>query len=97
MSHGWYRWDGPDLILWLRAKPRASRTGLGPVGDGYRVVRLQAPPVEGAANVCLIEHLAQVFGVPRRAVTIEAGIRAPLKRVCIHAPVRLDALGEASG
>ena len=45
------------------------------------LVRLQAPPVEGAANEELIEVLARALQVPKRAVTIAAGDRSRQKRV----------------
>ena len=51
-------------------------------GDAW-VVRLQAPPVEGAANDELVDVLANVLGVPRRDVTIVSGERAREKRVRI--------------
>ena len=47
------------------------------------VVRLAAPPVEGAANEALIEFLAAAFHVPRRAVQILSGDRDRRKRVAI--------------
>ena len=49
--------------------------------DGTLKVRLQSPPVEGAANEELIAVLAQAFGLPRRAVTIAGGAHARTKRV----------------
>ena len=51
-------------------------------GDSL-LVRLNAPPVDGAANAELIEVLADAIGVPRRAVSIVAGERARQKRVRI--------------
>ena len=44
-------------------------------------VRLQAPPVDGAANDALISLLAESLGVPRREVSILAGATSRLKRV----------------
>ena len=52
-------------------------------GDSL-LVRLNAPPVDGAANAELIEVLADAIGVPRRAVSIVAGERARQKRVRIE-------------
>jgi len=51
-------------------------------GDSL-LIRLAAPPVDGAANDALIAFLATTFGVPRRAVGIISGERGRQKRVAI--------------
>lgn len=56
--------------------------------DGTLKVRLQSPPVDGAANEELIAMLAAAFGLPRRAVTIAGGAHARTKRV------KLDGIDE---
>jgi uncharacterized protein (TIGR00251 family) len=48
------------------------------------VVRLNAAPVEGAANSELIEILSDALGVPKRAVSIEIGERSRRKTVLIR-------------
>ena len=69
------------VAIAVRVIPRAGRSGLaGTRGDAF-LVRLQSPPVEGAANEELIEVLARALQVPKRAVTIVAGDRSRLKRV----------------
>ena len=69
------------VAIVVRVIPRAGRSGLaGTRGDAF-LVRLQSPPVEGAANEELIEVLARALQVPKRAVTIVAGDRSRLKRV----------------
>ncbi len=49
-------------------------------GDAF-LVRLNAPPVDGAANTELIEVLAGALGIPKRAVTIIAGGKSRAKKV----------------
>ena len=71
----------------MRAKPRASRPGLGGIRDGALEVRVGAPPVEGAANEALVELLARALDLPRRAVTLVSGEHGRSKRV------RIDGLG----
>ena len=44
-------------------------------------MRLQAPPVDGAANAALVDLLAGSLGVPRRAVRIVAGASSRSKTV----------------
>ncbi|MCL4812886.1 MAG: DUF167 domain-containing protein [Vicinamibacteraceae bacterium] len=70
---------GVDLLV--RVIPRAAKTQLAGEREGALLVRLNAPPVEGAANAALVAFLAATLDVPRRAVTIAAGERARGKRV----------------
>ena len=49
-------------------------------GDAI-LIRLNAPPVEGAANEALIAFLSDVLGVPRRDITLVAGEKSRDKRV----------------
>jgi uncharacterized protein (TIGR00251 family) len=70
--------------LAVRAKPRSSRPGLGAIRDGALEIRVSAPPVEGAANEALLELLAGLLDLPRRAVTLVSGEHARAKRVRIE-------------
>jgi uncharacterized protein (TIGR00251 family) len=63
------------VTLRVRVQPRSSREGLAGVREGALVVRLTAPPVEGAANEALVRFLADLLGVPRSAVTLRHGAR----------------------
>ncbi len=60
--------------------------------DGTRggaiLIRLAAPPVEGAANDALIAFLSETLNIPRRAITLIAGEKSRDKRV------RIDGLDE---
>jgi uncharacterized protein (TIGR00251 family) len=67
--------------LRVRVKPRSSRDGLAGEQEGALVVRLQAPPVEGAANEALVRVLARALGTPRSDVRIVRGDTARLKLV----------------
>ena len=71
------------IQLVIRVIPRSSKPGIDGVRDGALLVRLQSPPVEGAANSELIAVMAKTFGVAKRDVTIVSGEHAKLKRVAI--------------
>ena len=83
------------VLIDVRVVPRAGRSGIAGVRDNAVLVRLNAPPVEGAANAELIEVLAEAFDVPKRAVAIVSGDKSRQKRVRIdgvtvaHAASRL--------
>jgi hypothetical protein len=64
--------------------PRASKPGIAGTRDGALLVRLQSPPVEGAANAELIQILAKTLQVPRGSISIVAGERSRHKRVRIE-------------
>lgn len=76
--------DGTDWLVDLRVQPRASRTELaGQLGARLKV-RLQVPPVDGRANAALLEFLANLCGLPKSRVTLEAGQSSRDKRVRLH-------------
>ena len=72
------------VFIDVRVIPRSSKPGLAGTREGAVLVRVNAPPVEGAANEALIEVLADALRVPRRAVTIVSGQRSRLKRVRVE-------------
>ena len=59
-----------DVVLEVRVIPRAKRNAIGGERDGALVVRLAAPPVEGAANAALIEFLAATLDLPFAPVKV---------------------------
>ncbi|MGH9146214.1 MAG: DUF167 domain-containing protein [Vicinamibacterales bacterium] len=69
------------VLLNVRVIPRARSAGLAGTRHDALLVRLTAPPVDGAANAQLIEVLAKTFGLAKRYVTIAAGERSRTKRV----------------
>jgi uncharacterized protein (TIGR00251 family) len=64
---------GDAVRFAVRVQPRASRSEVAGLHGGALKVRLAAPPVDGAANDALVRLLAELLGVPRRAVRIESG------------------------
>ena len=65
----------------MHVQPRPSRTAVSGVHGDALKVRLQAPPVDGAANDALVDYLAAHLGVARRAVRIGAGAATRAKTV----------------
>jgi uncharacterized protein (TIGR00251 family) len=74
----------------VHVQPRASRSELRGVHNGALRVRLQAPPVDGAANAALVQLLADSLGVPRRSVRVIAGESARLKIVDVDGVAPAD-------
>jgi uncharacterized protein (TIGR00251 family) len=69
------------VILTVRVMPRAPQSKIDGRRGGAVLVRLAAPPVDGAANDALIELLAREFHRPRRDITILSGETSRDKRV----------------
>jgi uncharacterized protein (TIGR00251 family) len=67
----------------IRVIPRAGKSGIVGVRGDALLVRLNAAPVDGAANAELIDVLSDVLNVPKRAVSIVTGERGRQKRVRI--------------
>lgn len=72
-----------EAVLDIRVMPRAQKTMVGGERDGALLVRLAAPPVEGAANAALVDFLASALNLPRRRIRIVGGRRSRRKRVAI--------------
>jgi uncharacterized protein len=71
------------LTLRVRVQPRASRDALSGERDGALVVRLTAPPVEGAANGALARFLGKALGVAPSAVRVVSGATGRNKVVSV--------------
>jgi hypothetical protein len=71
------------ILLTVRVIPRAQRTACTGMNDDELVVRVHAPPVDGAANEALIAFFSSALGVRRRAIQIVSGHRGRRKRVAI--------------
>ena len=82
--------SGSGALLTIRLTPRGGRDALDGVetdaaGRAVLRARVSAPPEDGAANEALLRLLAKACGVPRRALTLEAGATQRVKRVRIDA------------
>jgi uncharacterized protein (TIGR00251 family) len=57
----------------VRVQPRSGRDEIAGIHGGALRIRLQAPPVDDAANEALVRFLAGALDVPRRHVRIVSG------------------------
>ena len=72
---------GTVVRVSVHVQPRASRSEIiGQHGTALKV-RLQAPPVDGAANEALVQLLAESLGVSRRSVRVVTGATSRAKTV----------------
>jgi uncharacterized protein (TIGR00251 family) len=57
----------------VRVTPRGSRNQVLGLRDGAVAIKLQAPPVDGAANAALVAYVAELVGLSRRAIHLVRG------------------------
>jgi uncharacterized protein (TIGR00251 family) len=72
-----------EVVLDVRVIPRAPRTAVAGRRGGAILIRLAAPPVDGAANDALVKVLSDTIGIPRRAIRLVSGDKSRDKRVAI--------------
>jgi uncharacterized protein (TIGR00251 family) len=70
--------------LQLKVKPGSREDSLVEQPDGSWIARVKAPPVDGKANVAVVELVARHFGVRKAQVTIRSGLSGRMKRVQIE-------------
>ena len=75
--------SNPDaaVVIWLQ--PRGSRNQVVGEREGAVVIKLQAPPVDGAANAALLRFVAQCLGVPVRSVQLLRGHTSRRKLISV--------------
>lgn len=76
----WLRARSEGVVIEVHAQPGARRTAIVGEHGGRLKIAVNAPPLEGRANVALIKLLSECLDLPQRAVTLEAGAAARDKR-----------------
>ena len=73
-----------SAVLDIRVIPRAPRTLVDGTRGGAILIRLAAPPVDGAANDLLVAFLSDALALPRRNIRIVSGEKSRDKRVAVE-------------
>ncbi|MDA1006677.1 MAG: DUF167 domain-containing protein [Verrucomicrobia bacterium] len=74
------------MLLRVKLTPNASSSEIlgwenDPLVGPVLRIRLQAPPVEGAANKALLLFLAKHLGLPKSSLTLKKGDTSRLKTI----------------
>lgn len=81
----------------VKVHPRAKRTAItGRFGEAWKL-DLAAPPVDGKANEECIRFFAELFGAPRRNVSIVQGVTSRMKVIEIEGVGKEEADGTVTG
>ena len=86
------------VILSIYAQPKASKTEYVGIHGNALKFRVAAPPVDGAANTALCEHLARLFSVSKSSVEVLIGKTGRRKKVKLTgvSPVRAQEVFQLS-
>jgi uncharacterized protein (TIGR00251 family) len=83
VSQDWLYPSGKDVVLCLHVQPGAKRNEVvGLHGEALKI-RLAAPPVDGKANACLIEYLAERLDLPKSRFQLISGQTSRAKRIAV--------------
>lgn len=75
--------DGASVSLSVHVQPKASRTRIaGLHGDALKLC-ITSPPVDGKANVEVIQFFAKLFKIPKAAVILASGEASRDKRLIL--------------
>lgn len=82
----WYEEKHGCIMISVKVIPRAAKDSIqGIMGDELKI-RIQAPPVDGRANVHLIRFLSKHWGIARDSIEIVSGLTGRRKRIRILNP-----------
>ncbi len=71
------------FVFAVRVIPKSSKSEIVGEMDGALKVKINAPPIDGAANAELIKILAKHFGVAKSAIEILKGQTSKTKQIKI--------------
>jgi uncharacterized protein len=79
----WYQIREHNILLFVKAKPRAKRTAIIGCKANCLEIALQALPAEGNANQALLAFLGELFAIPKTNIAIAHGLHGRVKRIIL--------------
>ena len=81
MHLGFNEGGGELMFIQVQVKTRCARVGVEELDNATYVVRVNTPPVDGAANKKVIELLAKHFKTAKSNLTLVKGHKSKLKTI----------------
>lgn len=78
-------------VIAIHAQPGAAKSEIAGEHGGALKLRIQARPVEGAANAALLAFLAKRLGVAKSTLTLVSGESSRQKRLRVPLPAAVVA------
>lgn len=79
----WLRMDKLGVIVEIHAQPQARKNEVVGLHNDRLKVKIKSPPVDGKANECLIDYLADLLGTSRSKIRILKGETSRQKQVLL--------------
>lgn len=67
------------LKIYVKVKTQAKKTEVTDLGENHYQVSVKLPPVDGKANLAIIEALHDYFGVPKNRIQLIRGEKSKQK------------------
>ncbi|NLZ16700.1 MAG: YggU family protein [Desulfobulbaceae bacterium] len=74
--------DG-SVLLRIHVQPRAAQNQVAGLQGEALKLRLSAPPVDGKANKAVLAFLAELFSLPKSALSLKSGQQSRQKTILI--------------
>ena len=87
-----YHWEGNILVLNILGRPCARRNAIGRVMGKRLEIHVAENPSRGKATAELVQFLAEVFQVPKSAITVIYGVYSVNKQLRVTAPKYLPSI-----
>lgn len=84
--------EGSSCTISVKVLPRSSRNMVVGVENGVLKIKVQAPPVEGAANEALIDFLSKILARPRNSIEVLKGQTSRHKLIRLKGMERTEVL-----
>lgn len=72
------------VLLSIRVQPRSRQNAIVGIRDKSLLLKVNAPPVDGAANDAVIALLAKYFGLPKSTFSVQQGTKSREKSVKVE-------------
>ena len=73
------------MLLNIRVKTNSKIDSATKDSEGNIIIKIREKPVDGKANKCLVEYLAEIFDISKSKIEITKGFNIPHKTVLIDA------------
>jgi|688.fasta_scaffold409320_1 uncharacterized protein (TIGR00251 family) len=79
----WFKIQNQQVRLNIKVKPNAKKTAFIGFSEESLLISLHAKPHKGAANIELINYLAELFHLPKSKVILQRGEGSRHKQVIV--------------